>query len=121
MLKKIIESDPVKCKLELFSIGQTLRKIIEDTRGLIYDLRPMSFDDIGFDVTVERALDRFQRFHRIECGYYTEGTSYPINSVVQITLLRVIQEACNNAVKHAQASYLEVKVSYLEKEDCVSY
>ena len=31
-------------------------------------------------------------------------------------LLRVIQEACNNAVKHAQASYLEVKVSYLEKK-----
>ena len=116
LCSKIIESDPVKCKLELFSIGQTLRKIIEDTRGLIYDLRPMSFDDIGFDVTVERALDRFQRFHRIECGYYTEGTSYPINSVVQITLLRVIQEACNNAVKHAQASYLEVKVSYLEKK-----
>mgnify|MGYP000119760068 CR=1 FL=1 len=28
----------------------------------------------------------------------------------------VIQEACNNAVKHAQASYLEVKVSYLEKK-----
>ena len=31
-------------------------------------------------------------------------------------MLRVIQEACNNAVKHAQASYLEVKVSYLEKK-----
>lgn len=116
LCSKIIESDPVKCKLELFSIGQTLRKIIEDTRGLIYDLRPMSFDDIGFDVTVERALDRFQRFHRIECVYETDGTAYPIDSVVQITLLRVIQEACNNAVKHAQASYLEVKVSYLEKK-----
>ena len=116
LCSKIIESDPVKCKLELFSIGQTLRKIIEDTRGLIYDLRPMSFDDIGFDVTVERALDRFQRFHRIECAYETDGTPYSIDSVVQITLLRVIQEACNNAVKHAQASYLEVKVSYLEKK-----
>ena len=31
LCSKIIESDPVKCKLELFSIGQTLRKIIEDT------------------------------------------------------------------------------------------
>ena len=28
----------------------------------------------------------------------------------------MIQEACNNAVKHAQSSYLEVKVSYLEKK-----
>ncbi len=116
LCSKIIESDPVKCKLELFSIGQTLRKIIEDMRGLIYDLRPMSFDDIGFDVTVERALDHFQRFHRIECSYSIEGTPYPIDNVVQITLLRVIQEACNNAVKHAQASHLDVTVSYLEKK-----
>ena len=116
LCSKLMETDPVKCKLELFSIGQTLRRIIEDTRELIYDLRPMSFDDIGFEVTVERALDRFQRFHRMECSYHTEGTPYPIDSVVQITLLRVIQEACNNAVKHAQASHLEVKVSYLEKK-----
>lgn len=116
LCSKLIEADPVKCKLELFSIGQTLRKIIEDTRGMIYDLRPMSFDDIGFDVTVERALDRFQRFHRLECSYHIEGESYPIDSVVQITLLRVIQEACNNAVKHAKASKLEVTVTYTEKQ-----
>lgn len=120
LCSKLMETDPVKCKLELFSIGQTLRKIIEDTRGLIYDLRPMSFDDIGFDVTVERALDRFQRFHRMECSYHIEGEPYPIDSVVQITLLRVIQEACNNAVKHAKASNLDVTVTYTEKQVVLS-
>ena len=99
---KLIDKDPVRCKLELFSVNKCLREIIEDMRGLIYDLRPMSFDDIGFDITVERALDKFK--------------PYSIDNVVQITLLRVIQEACNNAIKHAEASNLQVCMKYLNNK-----
>ena len=36
---KLIDKDPVRCKLELFSVNKCLREIIEDMRGLIYDLR----------------------------------------------------------------------------------
>ncbi|MFQ8776379.1 MAG: sensor histidine kinase [Roseburia sp.] len=85
-------------------------------RGLIYDLRPMSFDDIGFDITVERALDKFKRFNNINCTYKIEGKPYSIDNVVQITLLRVIQEACNNAIKHAEASNLQVCMKYLNNK-----
>lgn len=113
---KLIDKDPVRCKLELFSVNKCLRKIIEDMRGLIYDLRPMSFDDIGFDVTVERALDKFKRFNSINCTYKVEGEPYPIDNVVQITLLRVIQEACNNAIKHASASNLTVSMKYTDSQ-----
>lgn len=109
---KLLDSDPIRCKLELFSIGKSLRNIIEDMRGLIYDLRPMSFDDIGFEVTIERTLDKFSQKSSINCSYSTEGEPYAIDSVVQITLLRVIQEACNNSLKHAQAAKIEVKLCY---------
>lgn len=114
LCKKILDTDPVRCKLELFTIGKSLREIVDDTREMVYDLRPMSFDDIGFDITVERALDKFNRNNSIKCNYQVEGESYQIDRVIQITLLRVIQEACNNAVKHAQASKLDVKLFYLE-------
>ena len=113
---KLIDKDPVRCKLELFSVNKCLREIIEDMRGLIYDLRPMSFDDIGFDVTVERSLDKFKRFNNINCVYKVEGKPYPIDNVVQITLLRVIQEACNNAIKHASASNLIVSMKYKDSQ-----
>lgn len=114
LCKKILDEDPVRCKLELFTIEKTLREVIDDTRELIYDLRPMSFDDIGFDVTVERTLDKFQNSNHIQCNYSVEGDSYQIDSVVQITLLRVIQEACNNVLKHAEASKIDVRLSYQE-------
>lgn len=111
---KLLDTDPLRCKLELFSIGKSLRDIIEDMRGLIYDLRPMSFDDIGFEVTIERTLDKFSQSNNIQCSYYLEGEPYAIDSVVQITLLRVIQESCNNALKHAQATKIDVILCYQE-------
>ena len=72
----------------------------------------MSFDDIGFDTTIERALDKFSQSSSILCRYHVEGECYPIDSVVQITILRVIQEACNNAIKHGQASVVDVTLVY---------
>jgi two-component system sensor histidine kinase DegS len=111
---KLLDSDTVRCKLELYNIETSLRKIIEDMRGIIYDLRPMSFDDMGFDVTVERYLDKFHNIHNIACSYHVSGKPYPFDSVVQLTLLRIIQEACNNTVKHANASKIDVLISYLD-------
>ena len=70
----------------------------------------------GFDITVERALDKFKRFNNINCTYKIEGKPYSIDNVVQITLLRVIQEACNNAIKHAEASNLQVCMKYLNNK-----
>ncbi len=113
---KLMDADPMRCKLELSSMGKTLRDIIEDTRNMIYDLRPMSFDDIGFDVTVERFLDKLKLLSGANILFKIEGNPYPINNVVGITLLRIIQEACNNSIKHSEATAIQVKLVYDKKQ-----
>ena len=110
---KLIDIDPIRCRLEMNTIGKTLREVIEDARRMIYDLRPMSFDDIGFDVTVERFLDKFRASNNIKCTYVTEGEAYGIDTIIAISLLRVIQESSNNAVKHANASKIDIHIEYL--------
>lgn len=109
---KLMDADPIRCKLELSAMGKLLRDIIEDTRNMIYDLRPMSFDDIGFETTVERFIDKIKAISGANILLRIEGTPYSINNVIGITLLRVIQEACNNAIKHSDASMIKVKLIY---------
>lgn len=111
---KLLESDPMRCRLELFSVTKTLREIIQEMRNMIFDLRPMAFDDIGFDTAVQQALGKFGELHNLNCHFYSENEPIDMNRVVQITLLRVIQEACNNTVKYAEASKIDVTISYLE-------
>ena len=114
LCSKLIDVDLVRCKLELMSMGKILRDIIGDTRNMIYDLRPMSFDDIGFDVTVERFIDKVRSVSGKEVTLKVEGTTYPIQNVIGLTLLRVIQEACNNSIKHSLATSINVTLHYLE-------
>ena len=112
LCSKLIDMDPIRCKLELTMMSRTLRDIINDTRQMIYNLRPMSFDDIGLEITIERAIDKIKNDKSCNIGFMVEGESYPIKPVVGITLLRIIQEACNNAIKYAHANIISVKLIY---------
>ena len=97
LCSKLIDMDKVRCKLELNIMSKTLRDIINDTRNMIYNLRPMSFDDIGLEVTIERALEKLESSETKKINFSVVGESYKINPVIGITLLRIIQEACSNA------------------------
>ena len=111
---KLIDMDPIRCKLELTMMSRTLREIVNDTRQMIYNLRPMSFDDIGLEITIERALNKLKQDKICNISFNVEGESYYIKPVIGITLLRIIQEACNNAIKYAEASVISVKMIYEE-------
>lgn len=115
LCSKLVDMDPVRCKLELSTMSKTLRDIINDTRQMIYNLRPMSFDDIGLDVTIERALDKLESTEQKKIRFSVEGETYEIKPVIGITLLRIIQEACSNAIRYADASMIQVVLKYDEE------
>ncbi len=120
LCSKLIDMDPVRCKLELMMMSKTLREIINDTRQMIYNLRPMSFDDIGLEITIERALDKFKNDTTCNIKFEVEGEPYQINPVIGITLLRIIQEACNNSLKYAESTTIAVTLVYEENQVSVS-
>lgn len=117
---KLVDSDPIRCKLELANMEKIFRDTIDEGRNMIYNLRPMSFDDIGFDVTLERFIDKFKAMSGANVTCRVVGDIYPISNVIQITVLRIIQEACNNAVKHANATRIKVKLVYEKHKLIVS-
>lgn len=120
LCSKLIDIDPIRCRLELTMMSRTLRDIINDTRQMIYNLRPMSFDDIGLEVTIERALDKIKNDMSCNIGFIVEGEPYNIKPVVGITILRIIQEACNNAIKYAESNIIQVKLIYEEDAIIIS-
>ena len=109
---KLCDIDINRCKSELTSMNKLLRDVIEDTRKMIYDLRPIALDDVEFHVTVERFLDKLQQLHHFKCSYKITGNPFTIDNVIEITILRIIQEACNNSMKHGKANNFSVELIY---------
>lgn len=116
-----IDKDPIQAKLELMSINKSLKTTIEDIRNTIFDLRPMSFDDLGFADMLEDFLRKLQDRHKIpvtsridDISVTADATMNPIEYAEEQTLLislyRVIRECCLNAMEHSGCQSLSVEV-----------
>lgn len=112
---KLMDIDTVRCKLELQTMSKMVKRIIEDMRQVIYDLRPMSLDDIGLDVTLEREAAKWRNTGKVLVDYQTEGIIKKLPPLTSLTVLRIVQEACNNTIKHSGAKNIKIILSY-EKE-----
>lgn len=111
---RLMDMDQARCKVELRTMSKFTKEIIDDLRDLIYNLRPMSFDDIGIDTAIERNLARLQDGTNTKINYYVQGSNDQMPPVMGLTLLRIIHEACSNAVRHANAKEVNVRFVYLE-------
>ena len=105
----------VRSKLELEVMSKTLRETIDDLRNIIYNLRPMSFDDMGLDVTFNKIVNQARKDCDIDIKLEIKGEKADINEIKAITLIRVLQESINNSKKYSNANIIEVTLEYGEK------
>jgi two-component system sensor histidine kinase DegS len=111
---KLIEIDSIRAKLELNSMSNTIKTVINEMRGIIYNLKPMSLDDIGLTVTLERYAGRLMDLNNINVIVRSNEEPKEIHPVIKLTLFRIIQEACNNVIKHANATAINIDIIYDE-------
>lgn len=111
---KMIDRDPIQVKLELQSMGELNKEIINDMREIIYDLRPMSLNNLGLVSTIEAYCLHLRRNSNMEIDFKSEGNEKELDSVYSVTLYRIIQEACNNAIRHSMARKISVSISFTD-------
>ncbi len=109
-----IDEDPVKAKLELATVGKGIRKVIEEIRNSIFDLRPMSFDDLGMKETIEKMLlllNQEKKFHIIEdIDNISMKQSAPTTQILFLSIYRIIQECVQNSLKHSGGNEIIVRL-----------
>lgn len=111
---KLIDIDTIRAKLELTAMSNTIKTVINDMRGIIYNLKPMTLDDLGLTITVQRYANKIMDFNNIQVKVQTNDEVKEILPVIKLTLFRIIQEACNNVIKHANAALIEIEIFYEE-------
>ncbi len=106
---ELVHADPARAEAEIDRIGALARDTQAELRSLIFELRPPQLEADGLVATIGKDLEVLGRAHGLKAGLRVQGTP-ELDSTVEVELYRIVQEALNNALRHAQADTVEVDV-----------
>src|SRR5699024_7718080 len=94
--ERLLEKEPSKAKDELKDLKIVVKDTLKEIRKIIYDLRPMSLDDLGLEPTIERHVYSFMEDTGINVELKVIGNINKLDSALEIAIFRIIQEGLNN-------------------------
>lgn len=121
-----IDQDPVRAKLELESCMRNLRSVIDEIRETIFNLRPMSFDDLGFKQSIDDLITKLKsNYKNCIIEYHVcdlDKCKFKVNDLqtidlFMVTIYRIINEGITNALKSSEADKIILNVTS-EGENC---
>lgn len=119
LIERFLDIDRTRAFVELTGMKDNIRTMIQEMREIIYDLRPMSLENLGLWMSVKEYLDMIQERNgiQVQCRIGEEVSALKLDDYIEINIFRMIQEAVNNSVKHAQASLIAVDI--VRKENLI--
>ncbi|SCM82091.1 Signal transduction histidine-protein kinase/phosphatase DegS [uncultured Sporomusa sp.] len=110
--ERLMESDVARAKLELGDLREQVRIALKETRKIIFDLRPMTLDDLGLVPTIRKVLETIKERSAVFSEVKVLGNEKRLEPHIEIGLFRIIQEALSNVEKHAKASNIWVRIDF---------
>lgn len=114
--ENVMEKDAIRTKMELQIMKQVLKESINEIRNTIFNLHPMSIEDLGLVASLQRLLIFFNRNSNIDFTLKVDGAEQECQPIINISVYRIVQESCNNIVKHSKATRASIHVTYTEQE-----
>lgn len=113
--ERLIDTDMQRAKNELKELREQVREVLKETRKIIFDLRPMTIDDLGLIPTIKRIVDTLEQRSDVDAEVIVLGVEKRLDAHVEIGLFRIIQEAITNIEKHAKASKAWIRIDFRPK------
>jgi PAS domain S-box-containing protein len=101
--------DSVEALRNLISLAQ---QTLIDARRAVWDLRAPSLEGADLSATLRNAAEDCVRGTELKLEYDVGGPTRSVDQEIQEVMVRVLQEAITNAVKHARARSIRVRLSF---------
>ncbi|AVQ99881.1 signal transduction histidine-protein kinase/phosphatase DegS [Oceanobacillus picturae] len=95
---------------EIKDIRKMIRSSLYEVRRIIYDLRPMALDDLGLIPTIRKYVATIADYNNMKIEFASIGEEKRLNTKYEVAFFRLVQEALQNAVKHSEATRIQVKL-----------
>jgi two-component system sensor histidine kinase DegS len=100
---------------ELVDLKSQIRFGLEEIRKIIFNLRPMALDDLGLVPTLRKFVQDFEEKTRIRAVFETMGKDKRLPGAMEAALFRLVQEGYNNALKHAQPTFVSLEMTFQDE------
>jgi two-component system sensor histidine kinase DegS len=116
---RLFDSDVTRLRSELNQLKDLVRVSLQDVRKIIFDLRPMALDDLGLFPALRTYLKDFQAKTSIEAELVIFGQERRLDSVFEVAIFRLAQEALHNVNKHARAAKVWLKADLTRPDQLI--
>lgn len=111
MAQRLLARDEIaEARSILADLGRAERGTLEELRRLIGALRPSYLEDLGFIPALEMLVRQADERTSAQVSLEGEGAGRRHAAAVELAAYRIGQEALNNAVQHAEADNIMVRV-----------
>ncbi|SEG74963.1 Histidine kinase-, DNA gyrase B-, and HSP90-like ATPase [Nonomuraea solani] len=107
----MLDKAPDKAAVEIERVQRLAGEALAELRAVIVELRPAELDRHGLSETLRKHVRMLDRLHpslvTFECAELP-----PLESAVEVAVLRVAQEALHNALRHSEARSVTVRLAF---------
>jgi len=114
ILSKVSEKDPSRVSEELAKMKAIAQGALDEIRGFIFDLRPMTLQDLGLVATIKRVVTSIREMSGLNVRYVVEGNERPLGQLVSLAVFRIAQEATTNLRKYSKCDTAWVHLKFLD-------
>ena len=102
--ERLVDTRPEEAKAGLQELRRQIRTCLADVRQIIFDMRPMSLDDLGLVPALRQLVSKLEERKVLKTDFQVNGKERALEKHVEVTLFRIIQEGLNNIHRHAGVS-----------------
>jgi len=95
---------------------EKLRLSLKEVRQSIYALRPYPTERVGLQSAISKRINMVKRETNIGITFESRGPEFQLSPMVEKIIFDIGQESIQNALKHAEATKIDILLSY-QKEN----
>jgi two-component system sensor histidine kinase DegS len=115
--ERLIDRDVDEARTELSSLKAMIGASLQDTRRMIFDLRPMILDDLGLVPTLRRYMTEISRLKDMQSIVSGPEHDIRMSTTMQVAIFRMVQTIIAAILAEGPAEHLDI---HIERETTVA-
>ncbi|MGG1675401.1 sensor histidine kinase [Neobacillus sp. NRS-1170] len=122
----LVDRNPHATRNILEELRTTIRLTVSEIRGLVYDLRPPTLDEMGLIGAIHERIKELSMSNQDCQRANPNGVSFHLNvpdrlpalpAAVEVATFRITTEAIVNVVRHSLATNCTISISFFEQNE----